>query len=205
MYSKYKRLHSLTQTDFEPLQVFYKLYDKVFKDIQTDQYLHNLELFTQIRGEVENIFCQQVSMNIDKFIDMATAHKVVLSQFPQWKSTYSNTTCLSCIARGPDNTLSCRHSLCDTCVVIHGRTTLEEPWNFILETCPLCNIPNKVNFVLKPYTAGTRCLSIDGGSLQDIMSLKELENELKLPMPIREHFDIGTGSGLGLLSRRVKK
>ena len=144
-------------------------------------------------------------MNIDKFIDMATTHKVVLSQFPQWKSTYSNTTCLSCIARGPDNTLSCRHSLCDPCVVIHGQTTLEEPWNFILETCPLCNIPNKVNFVLKPYTAGTRCLSIDGGSLQDIMSLKELENELKLPMPIREHFDIGTGSGLGLSSRRVKK
>ena len=73
----------LTQTDFEPLQVFYKLYDKVFKDIQTDQYPHDLELFTQIRGEVENIFCQQVSMNIDKFIDTATAHKVVLSQFPQ--------------------------------------------------------------------------------------------------------------------------
>ncbi len=48
----------LTQTDFEPLQVFYKLYDKVFKDIQTDQYPHDLKLFTQIREEVENIFCQ---------------------------------------------------------------------------------------------------------------------------------------------------
>jgi hypothetical protein len=123
-----------------------------------------------------------------------------LSQFPQWKSTYSNTTCLSCIARGPDNTLSCRHALCDTCVIIHGRTTLEEPWNFILEICPLCNIPNKVNFVLKPYTAGTRCLSIDGGTIQDIMSLQALEKELKLPMPIREHFDIGTESDLGLWS-----
>jgi hypothetical protein len=129
----------------------------------------------------------------------------VLSKFPQWESTYSNTTCFSCIARGPDNTLSCRHTLCDPCIIVHGRTTLEEPWNFILETCPFCNFPNKVNFILKPYTAGTKCLSIDGGSLQDIMSLKVLENELKLPMPIRDHFDIGTGSGLGLSSPGVRK
>ncbi|KAI9763378.1 MAG: hypothetical protein M1840_000570 [Geoglossum simile] len=68
-----------------------------------------------------------------------------------------------------------------------------------MDTCPLCGIPNKVNFILKPYTAGPRCLSIDGGNLQDILSLKILESELKLPMPLREYFDIGIGSGLGAL------
>ncbi|KAH0545344.1 hypothetical protein FGG08_000643 [Glutinoglossum americanum] len=118
--------------NFEPAQVFNKLYNKAFKNIQIDQYPHDLELFTQIRGEIENIFCQQVSANIEKSTDTATAHKAVLSQFQQWKT-------------------------------------------------------------------GSRCLSINGGSLQDIMSLKVLENELKLPMPIREHFDMGTGSGLGAL------
>jgi hypothetical protein len=164
-----------------------------------------MELFAQLQEKIESIFCQQVLTNIDKSIDTATAHKAVLSRFPQWKSTYSNTTCLLCIARGPDNTLSCHHSLCDPCIIIYSRTTLEEPWNFILETCPLCNNSNKVNFILKPYTAGTRCLSIDGGSSQDIMKLETLENQLKLPMPIKEHFDIGVGSGLGLSKHKVSR
>jgi hypothetical protein len=39
-----------------------------------------------------------------------------------------------------------------------------------------------------------RCLCVDGGTPQDILVLKALERELKLPAPITEYFDIAVGS-----------
>jgi hypothetical protein len=63
--------------------------------------------------------------------------------------------------------------------------------------CPLCGSSNEAAFNLKPYTAGIRCLSIEGGGPQDILVLKTLETLLKLPTPISDYFDIALGSGPG--------
>ena len=148
--------------------------------------------------------------NASELIDAAITHKVVLSRFTKYlQSIFSNKTCLSCIARPrEDNTLDCGHSLCDPCIIIHGRTVLEEPWNFILDNCPLCKTLNKAKFLLKPYTAGIRALGISGQPRDTFAAniLKELEARLPLPkMNIQEYFDItvGTGSGLSCSKSRT--
>jgi hypothetical protein len=154
--------------------------------------------------KIKDLFCQQVLGNASELLDTAIAHKAVLSRFTEYRQkVFNNKTCLSCIARPPENnTLDCGHSLCDPCIVIHGRTVLEEPWNFILDTCPLCGTANEANFLLKPYTAGVRALAISGhpGDVFATNFLREIESRLQLPkMNIRENFDIalGTGSGMG--------
>ena len=155
-----------------------------------------------MKERVRTLFCQQVARNTNRLIDTATTHKAVLSRFKEdLKRTFDNRTCLSCIARAPENnTLDCGHSLCDPCVVIHGLTTLEEPWNFHVNPCPLCSTANKTRFLQKPYTAGIRCIVLNG-ALGDVFAakcLQELQNRLKLKMQIQDYFDIAFGTGSGL-------
>ena len=158
-----------------------------------------------MKENIRTLFCQQVTRNSNGLISTATTHKSVLSQFKEdWQRIFDNRTCLSCVARAPeDNTLDCGHSFCNPCVVIHGLTTLEEPWNFFVNPCPLCSTANKTRFLLKPDTAGVRCLVLNG-ALGDVFAtkcLQELQERLKLKMQIQDYFDIafGTGSGLPLI------
>ncbi|KFY92672.1 hypothetical protein V500_04073 [Pseudogymnoascus sp. VKM F-4518 (FW-2643)] len=78
----------------------------------------------------------------------------------------------------------------------------EEPWKFKLSKCLLCKKANSVEYNLKPSTAGVRALEMggDGVSLQDIQTLQYIETQLRLPMPLREHFDIVIGGGRGALA-----
>jgi hypothetical protein len=134
-------------------------------------------------------------------IDGATSHRAVLSQLARYLQTeFSNKVCLSCIGRPSENNiLDCGHSLCDSCVVIHGRTASEEE-SVTLDSCPLCRAPNTAHFVRKPSNAGVRVLSIAGhpGDMFALSFLKKLETELKLPgMHIGDNFDIAVGTGSG--------
>jgi hypothetical protein len=154
-----------------------------------------------MKEKIKTRFCQQVKGNTDTLIDTAVTHKAVLSRFKdEWRGIFDNRTCLTCIARAPENhTLDCRHSLCTPCVVTFGLATLEEPWNFLVNPCPLCSTANKTRFLLKPYTAGIRCIVLNG-SLGDVFAakcLQELQERLELRMPIEECFDIAFGTGSG--------
>ena len=135
-------------------------------------------------------------------MDTAVTHKAVLSRFKEdWQRIFDNRTCLSCIARSPEaNSLDCGHSFCDPCVIIHGLTTLEEPLNFLVNPCPLCCTANKKRFLLKPYTAGIRCLVLNGvlGDVFAAKCLQELQERLKLKMQIQDYFDVAFGTGSGL-------
>jgi len=165
-------------------------------------YGDNKVSFSEFEAAVENRFCEQVTQNTRDGKESAMTHKVVLSQFRKaWLKLYSHTTCFSCFARKCENTLSCRHSLCDTCIIIYGLTEPNDPWKFTLPACPLCDIPNLINFKLKPYTAGVRCLSLDGGGCRGIIAccfLWHLHRTLGLPVPIQDHFDISVGTSSGV-------
>lgn len=167
----------------------------------------NPDMFAQILIKVKGAFCQQALRQSRDRKDAAVLHRQLLQRFSQsWKGMFSGSTCLACVARSPSPELSltCRHSLCETCVTIHGRTKVDEPWTFIIETCPLCEAPNTRKFSRKPPTAGVRCLSIDCGGPQALKDLKELEVAMQLPGPIRQHFDICTGVRTGKLFYRVE-
>jgi len=129
-------------------------------------------------------------------------HKKVLLRFREiWRTTFSNTTCFSCMSRGPENSLTCHHSLCTTCTIAHGYSRDIEPWKFFIDTCPLCEIKNERIFPQKPDTAGVRALIVEGGGIRGIIPLsflREVEQAIGLPMDIQEHFDIAVGSSSGM-------
>ncbi|KAI9676515.1 MAG: hypothetical protein M1817_000673 [Caeruleum heppii] len=94
-----------------------------------------------------------------------------------WQQLKTNRTCLFCLRRKPEHTMSCGHSICDTCVKIFGQAILAR---------------------LVPPTARPRVLSIDGGGARGIVPLqflKLLQQSVKIP--IQDFFDVtfGTSSG----------
>lgn len=180
---------------FDAGQVFQTHYSKIFSEVRLSNYSKDQEVFDGILSKIKGMFCQQNALKVRRSVTAATAHKTALAQFETtWQRVYSNVFCLSCLGREAQNTLSCGHSFCEPCTMIHGSTPPTECWTFSPSRCPLCKEPNGVAFRMKPYTAGVRCLCVDGGTPQDILVLKALESELKLPAPVTEYFDIAVGS-----------
>lgn len=155
----------------------------------------------QIGNAIEHDFCQRVCEIHNGLISAAAAHKNTLFNFRKyWADLRSITTCFACLARKPEHTLRCGHTLCDACIVIHGTAPTATPWTLTIKTCPLCNLGSNNVIKLKPPTAGVRVLSIDGGGIRGITSiawLKELQSILRLPMPVQEHFDMAVGTSSG--------
>ena len=174
--------------DFPPAQLFQHIYYPVLDRIQID------------RPEVQRLFCEQVSRNKRTSTDAATSHRAVLSQLAKFLQVeFNNKVCLSCLGRpAGDSTLDCGHSLCDSCIVIHGRRI--EEWSIALDTCPLCGMSNSISFLRKPSSAGVRVLSISGnlGEAFALSFLEELRVELQLPgLHLGDIFDIAVGTGSG--------
>ena len=155
----------------------------------------------QFTNAIEVAFCQYASEINNAQADEILVHQNVLLKFKElWTNLISNVTCFSCLARSPENTLECHHSLCTTCTMTYGQSAVSEPWTFFIEECPLCGKPNETRFSQKPDTAGVRALIAEGGGIRAVVPLsflQELENAIGLPMNIQEHFDIAFGSSSG--------
>lgn len=133
-------------------------------------------------------------------------HKNTLAKEQQlWTSIFSNKTCLCCLMSHPDYVLPCGHAVCEKCVKIFGTNEPGDAHSFRLESCTLCHqslsIDNKPWIIsLKPPDAGLRILSLDGGGIRGVISvriLELLEAEIGLGIPIHQFFDmiIGTSTG----------
>lgn len=174
---------------------------RMLRELLGQAYPRRVELASSIPDRIRTAFCQQLLHCTAESIEMAESHRETLSsKFCEWQQIYTNRTCLACLARPPENRASCRHSFCDSCIITHSNVDPEEPWKFKLSKCLLCKKTNSVEYNLKPSTAGVRALEIgsDGVSLQDIQTLHDIETQLRLPMPLREHFDIVIGGDRGL-------
>lgn len=180
---------------FDAGEVFETHYATILSEVGLSVYSKDPELFDGVLSKIKAMFCQQNSLKARHSVTAAKAHMSTLAQFKTtWQMVYSNVFCLSCFGREAQNTLTCGHSLCESCTMIHDKTPLPESWTRSPSACPLCLEPNRISFRIKPYTAGVRCLCIDGGTSQDMLVLKALENEMKLSAPITEYFDIAVGS-----------
>lgn len=81
--------------------------------------------------------------------------------------------------------------------MIHSPPETHTTWNFHVDKCPLCQARNQLSHPLKPYTAGVRVLTVDGGNLDDLETLSTFEQSLGLPLGMRESFDMVNSSGFG--------
>ena len=156
----------------------------------------------QLAHSVEVAFCELVFQVINHGSESVTVHQKVLARFQDiWQQQYDNISCLSCLARAPEDTLDCHHSICTQCTRSHGTSTQLEPWVFYVKSCPLCGKPNHAPFPHKPDTAGVRAIIAEGGGIKGVIPLTflhELQNAVGLSsVDIQEHFDIACGSSSG--------
>lgn len=113
-----------------------------------------------------------------------------------WQDISLNVICLSCLARKPDSTLRCRHSFCETCIIIHGRIDIEEHWVIDVDNCPVCNNLCRASIKLKPPTTGVQALVLDTSNYKDFDILSTVLNEVILDLELREYFNIINKSSL---------
>ncbi|KAJ8067019.1 hypothetical protein OCU04_004399 [Sclerotinia nivalis] len=180
---------------FNPLLVFRKFFYQTCLKIDPYKY-------PQLTRGIETSFSQYaiavVNSNKGELI-----HKNALSRFDkEWEKIYSNTTCFCCMARKPENTMSCRHTICDECTISIGEEVDSHAWTFLIPSCIFCGKTNSRKFSLKPRTAGVRSIIAEGGGIRGIIPLsflKELEAAIGLPTNIHEHFDLAFGSSSGAL------
>ncbi|KAH6984112.1 hypothetical protein EDB80DRAFT_625131 [Ilyonectria destructans] len=121
----------------------------------------------------------------------------------QWLSLRTRDTCLLCIQRVPQYELPCRHSICEHCVRVFGHASEEGPRFFTVYHCFLCGAYAGLHVRVRPPTAGVGVLCIDGGGVRGIIPttiLELLEEEIGLPIPVQEHFQVCAGVSAGALA-----
>jgi hypothetical protein len=158
---------------------------------------------SQFTSSIESHFCQYAIEVASSGTTVTDLHQKNLSKYQSlWRSLHSNSTCLACLQKQPENTLTCGHSICQPCTIAYSSPNEVEPWTDEVKTCPLCTDANTIVFYRKPDTAGIRTIIAEGGGVRGVIPLtflKQLERTIDLPMDIREHFDMAIGSSSGRL------
>ncbi|KAL5350964.1 hypothetical protein ACLOAV_004537 [Pseudogymnoascus australis] len=189
---------------FNPRAVFNELYKQICQGIRntrSDNAEENVFDTVQLTDAIEHQFCQNVLAIAEGKTSAAAAHQSCLYSYrKEWVDIYSQTTCFGCEVRGPEHVCSCGHGLCDLCFIKCGRSAPGAPWTISVKICPLCYVEVNKVVKLKPPTAGVRVFTADGGGVRGVVGiswLKVLQSNLRLPMPIQEHFDIVVGTSSG--------
>ncbi|KAK8925538.1 Phospholipase A I [Metarhizium anisopliae] len=118
--------------------------------------------------------------------------------------------CYWCIRNDATEILPCGHGICDVCIAAKGTASSRDPRAFDIY---MCNLHSEevtfrpcVSFLLLPRDIGRRILSIDGGGVRGLVSLKILaaiERRMGGDVPISAFFDLIGGSGSGGLAALV--
>jgi hypothetical protein len=156
---------------------------------------------------VEDEFVKQV----DAFhrlsnITSATWHQEMLFEFKRdWLTLRSDNTCFVCMMARSQYGLPCGHIICDICVRRFGIKS--DMWTFDVPHCFLCGSETLgVNVKVKPPTATTRLLCIDGGGVRGIIPLvilQALEERIGLEYPVQGNFHLVFGTSSGEPSHKV--
>ncbi len=116
-----------------------------------------------------------------------------------WAQIKSNKTCFCCLRRMPENTLSCRLSICEVCVRNLGNETSAFDSQYRIDACMLCHT-GKLLVGLRPLTVGLRLLSIDGGGTLGVIAIgfmDVLQSVLGDIWRIQDLFDVSYGTSVG--------
>jgi hypothetical protein len=118
-----------------------------------------------------------------------------------WTIFCSSQLCLFCIRRRPEHSLACGHACCDVCPCIFGVPRQEMEYSYRMTQCILCQRVGELKVRIKPPTAGSRLLVLDGGGVRGALTLqilKALDEYRRLPYPIYDEFDLALGTSTGM-------
>jgi hypothetical protein len=117
-----------------------------------------------------------------------------------WAPLTSNLTCLFCLIEPPEPPVfPCGHSICEACVLRCAQSIQHLEFHFFLDKCRICQHAVEITLKLKPPTAGTRVLTIDGGGTRAAIPLEMLRllQALLDPVLVRDNFELGIGTSSG--------
>ena len=133
-------------------------------------------------------------------------HRENLERFrDNWRDIRSDSTCFTCLRRRPQHNLQCGHCVCQTCVINFGDESIDDPWDFKVRQCFLCNMTMPKEMVVKahPPTTGAGVLCIDGGGTRGIIPLgfmRRIRDRIGLPIPFQRVFKLAFGVSAGQFS-----
>ena len=165
---------------------------------------HRQKYRRDVFANLQELLARLMKSNHSELEAAATLHRdTILEPFYQhWGGAdlfVSHSACLSCLVAPAEHCLPCGHVLCTPCVkdfgTYRGQSAVE------MKYCPLHKSETKWRrtIALKPESAGTRVLSMDGGGVRGIillMTLQQLERDLG-NMPIQAFFDLVIGTSTG--------
>lgn len=107
--------------------------------------------------------------SIDPTNPSAVVRRRILRTFHRcWGVLRSSATCFFCLNREPEHILSCRHAMCDNCVVVFGCRSPTVGHHLDVTRCPLCDAEVHLAVRQLPSTKGPNILSLDGGGVRGI-------------------------------------
>lgn len=180
---------------FSPTVMFVELYAKLCHSIWDRDFKHHvggvLCCFVQY-------FAQLSPMKPSATIRKETLHRM----YRRWGGLRSTTTCFVCLCRPPEHMLPCKHTLCDTCVVIFGNSSLLGDYHFEIAQCPICDERSNITIRQLPPTKHPVILSLDGGGVRGLIQLGLLRAlEKRIGVPIASLPDLCTGTSVGTCNR----
>jgi hypothetical protein len=151
--------------------------------------------------QLKAIFCRFFSEFEKETLTAVRLHKRNLENISiNWKKMYSSQLCFTCLSRKPEHTLRCGHTICDSCACKFGSKCQQMEYSYRISQCILCQSKDELTVRLKPPTAGSRLLVLDGGGIRGIFSLHilhALDKYRKLLYPIYDEFDLTLGTSTG--------
>lgn len=171
------------------IESFRKFYGEKYSHFLTDEVCRQCEnLFEAVEGGYTN------TMQLHQ--ENALKNKNFL------KFVFSNTVCLWCLRRHPEQHHSCGHAICEPCLMAYG--VLVPKTEFCFENTCLFDDGGRVVAHIKPPTAGVRMLGIDGGGARGVTPLEFLGELQKLlgKCQIHEMIDLALGTSSGMLRGR---
>jgi hypothetical protein len=155
-------------------------------------------------------FCNQILgcfadlvKSIDPANPSAAVRRRILRTFHRcWGGLRSSATCFFCLNREPEHMLSCRHAMCDNCVVVFGCRSPTVGHHLDVTRCPLCDAEVHLAVRQLPPTKGPNILSLDGGGVRGIRQLgllRSLEERLGGDL-LPAIFDLCVGTSVGMFT-----
>ncbi|KAF2812825.1 FabD/lysophospholipase-like protein [Mytilinidion resinicola] len=181
---------------FAPRHLYRLLYRPSFIKASSEAFNESMGEYQSRR--VEKHFCALFKSL--KTVPASSSRTASIGNY--WKDIKTTKSCLFCCLRVPQHMLSCGHAICDTCVRIFGDLDQGKEYNYTIAACILCGTtpkPGALKVRIKPPTAGTRVLSIDGGGIRGVVPLECLLLIQKAlgTCRLQDFFDISIGTSSG--------
>jgi hypothetical protein len=151
--------------------------------------------------ELETEYCRLYLELESTMLPTSEFHKRTIQTLNiDWKMFRSSRSCLYCLRYNPEHGLQCGHAFCDACACKFGSPIPGMEYSYHVTQCILDQRSGDLRINLKPPTAGSRLLVLDGGGIRGsftLQALDTLDKYRKLPYPIYDEFDLALGTSTG--------